>query len=92
VRPYAQEARDLALLLKVRDLLWKLEISQTITIVGEKHFLAFEVLSTALSRWPILELMPVSANVIRQSCMSELSSCTSFPPPDKTKSLEAHSL
>ena len=48
--------------------------------------------STAFSRWPILEFTPVFANVIRQSWMSLLNSSRSLPPPDKTKSLDMHSL
>ena len=40
----------------------------------------------------MFELMPVSAKVMRQSWMSLLISLRSLPPPDSTKSFEAHSL
>ena len=72
----------------VVDIAGQVEVGQPVAVVGQKHLLALRGVRTALRRWPILALMPVSTKVILQSWMSLFSSWTSRPPRVRTKSFE----
>ena len=63
----AQEAGNLVLLMKVVNLLAQRKVGEAVTIVSEKFLFTFKYFCTAFNLTPILELTPVSANVIRQS-------------------------
>ena len=69
--------RRLAACDEVVDIPVQGKVGQPVGVVGEEHLVVADIAAEPVRRSPIIDVRPVSTNVIFQSSMSVLSSSTS---------------
>ena len=87
LRSDSDERCQLATSFELAEEVRQRRVRKTVGVVGQEHLFVLEIFWTALSRWPMFVVRPVSTNVMRRSAMSLFIS----PPGGrllKTKSLE----